>query len=309
MKLLQWNLENFFISLDTYNNENIETLTEAQWQRMSIAKEPNKQLAKIQEIAEMVLKQNPDVCVFSEVGGKPALEIFNQYFLNNQYSVFMSKSNSRRGIDIGFLVKKDCPYKVKIKSNRYHPLHSKMEEKATKFSRDIPELRFYQEDKMKLIVMGVHFKSKASLGDDYFGVETRASEVRGLVEIYNRVKNKYQVPIIVAGDFNGTVVADKFESEFSPIFDETSLRDFHEYKENLQPEDRVSFVRVDPYTLNQLDYILIDKDLVSKVNLEVSRILRFTTFYDIEMPLPTSLTEKKKLPSDHYPQVIEFSLD
>lgn len=302
MKLLQWNLENLFISLDLFNNENLNEISEEQWQKMTIAREPNKSLVKIQEISSMVLNQNPDICIFSEVGGRESLENFNKYFLNDLYKVYMTKSNSKRGIDIGFLVKKELPYKVKIKSNRFFELDSKMSEKS-KFSRDIPELRLFENQQMKMIIMGVHFKSKASLGDDFFGVETRASEVRGLVKIYNRVKNKYQVPIIVAGDFNGQVYE---ESEFEPLHLETKLVDFHEWKDSTM-EDRATFVRIEPYKLNQLDYILVDEELKPKINLENCRVLKYKTFYDIDLPFPTSFNEKRKLPSDHYPQIIELN--
>lgn len=300
LKILQWNLENLFIFLDTPHQKDISETSEEEWQRLTLARMPNKALNKLQEIKETIERVNPEVCVFCEVGGRESLQNLNKLFLNNQYNVFMAKSNSSRGIDIGFLVKKEIKHKIKVKSNRFFKLDSKFQ-KDSKFSRDIPELRFYTGKKLELVIMGVHFKSKLSLGDDYFGIETRASEIRGLIKIYQRLRDKYQVPILVAGDFNGQM---KIDSEFEPLLVDTDLRDYLDYA-NYTDEDRATFVKIDARIMAmQLDYIMCSPDIIPLVDYEESKVLRFKTFYDIDLPLPTSLVEKKKLPSDHYPQVL-----
>ena len=304
MKILQWNLENFFIFLDKYQGQDINKISEDEWQSFTIARERNKSLAKIFGVQEMVINQNPDVCVFSEVGGRESLENFNDLFLNNQYDVFMAPSNSTRGIDIGFLVRKGLSYSCSVKSNRKTVVE--MDGKTYKFSRDIPELRFYQEDTLKMVIMGVHLKSKISSEHDYQGMDTRKAEVTGMLQIYHRVKEKYQVPIMIMGDFNGIVQKESFEEEFRKVFETSTLLDYLEFKPDLGEFDRVSYVRTNPYQLQQLDYILIDKDLYANVDYNNSKILRFTTFYDIELPLPKTFAEKKMLPSDHYPQIIKL---
>lgn len=304
LKVLQWNLENLFIFLDTPSDKDISQITEAEWQRLTLARMPNKALNKLHEIKETIERENPDVCVFCEVGGKESLQNLNNLFLENQYNVHMARSNSGRGIDIGFLVKKNIGYNVKVKSNRFLKLDSKFQEDS-KFSRDIPELRFYNGKNLELVIMGIHFKSKISLGDDYFGIETRASEIRGLIKIYNRLRQKYNVPIMVAGDFNGQM---RIDSEFEILFLDTDLRDYLDYKE-ITDEDRATYVKIDDKArAMQLDYIMVSPDLIPVIDLEESRVLRFKTFYDIDLPLPTSLTEKKKQPSDHYPQVITVKM-
>ena len=212
----------------------------------------------------------------------------------------MSVSNSSRGIDIGFLVKPELPYECSVKSNRKQIINYK--NKTYKFSRDIPELRLNQAGEMKMIIMGVHLKSKISSEEDYEGMDTREAEVSGLVTNYLRLKEKYQVPILVMGDFNGFVQKDNHEHEFKQIFVKTTLVDYLDVLQS--PDlDRVTYVRTNPYHLSQLDYILIDQDLVLKVSAK-SRVLRFLTFYDIELPLPKTFAEKKQLPSDHYPQIL-----
>lgn len=304
LKVLQWNLENLFVFLDTPNDKEISQITEIEWQRLTLARMPNKALNKLNEIKETIERVNPDICVFCEVGGKESLHNLNKLFLDNQYTVHMAKSNSSRGIDIGFLVKKDVDYQIKVKSNRFFKLDSKFQEDS-KFSRDIPELRFYDGKELKLVIMGVHFKSKLSMGDDYFGIETRASEIRGLIKIYQRLRIKYNVPIMVAGDFNGQM---RIDSEFEPLLVDTDLRDYLDYTD-YSDEDRATFVLVtDKVKAMQLDYIMVSPDLIPVIDFEESKVLRFKTFYDIDLPLPTSFTEKKKLPSDHYPQVISLKI-
>lgn len=296
LKVLQWNVENLFLFLDYYNQENFNEISENQWQGMTSSLRGNKPLVKVQEIAQIILQENPDVCVFCEVGGTESLNNLNKYFLKDRYLVKMRKSNSRRGIDVGFLVRKELPWIASVKTNRFLKLDSRFQEDS-KFSRDIPELRFYnQQQVLQMVIMGLHFKSKASLGEDYFGIETRSAEVRGLVKIYNRVQNKYQVPIIVAGDFNGELHED---SEFNPLWEETDLQDCL-IKQQPVITERATFVRMDPYKLSRLDYVLS----CPRVQVQSMQVIKFKTFYDIEMPFPTSWNEKKKLPSDHYPQIM-----
>ncbi len=300
MKILQWNLENFFIFLDKYNNEDINTIKEDAWQNFSIAREKNKPLAKVFEIAEIIQKNQPDICVFCEVGGFESLQNFNKLFLNNQYNVHMTKSNSSRGIDIGFLTLKTLDFDFKVKSNKKHIIEHNG--KQFKFSRDIPELRFYKNDKLEKIIFGVHLKSKISSDTDYQGIDTRQAEVVGFIQLYKRLKAKYNVPCVIAGDFNGFLQENYFEEEFKPLFQETSFKDFHDIL-NHSEEKRITYVRTNPYQKLQLDYILVDCDGHQQVSPD-SKVIRFTTFYDIELPLPKNFEEKKQLPSDHYPQVL-----
>ena len=294
MKILQWNLENFFIDLQD-PHINVSKIDESTWSNHgSSTVHKNKALFKLEEIAKIIKENDPDVCVFQEIAGKHSIENFNRLFLENQYEVHMTPSNSRRGIDIGFLVRPNT-FETKLHTNKNMNLSSKVKEKA-KFCRDIPELHLTKDGKT-FIILGVHLKSKHSSDEDYFGVETRAAEVQGILKIYNRLKEKGSV--LIAGDFNGFLQKDNCEYEFESLLAEG----FFDYHEKLEGKDRTSFVRLDPYSLNQIDYILIHKDLENHVDIQ-SGFIRYKGFYDIEIPHPQSFKEKGQLPSDHYPQMI-----
>lgn len=301
MRILQWNLENFFIT----NSHKIKSLKQLKNHIKSSPSGENKDIKKLHAIAEMILTQSPDVAVLCEVGGKGCLNLFNRLFLNNQYMVFMRPSNSLRNIDIGFLVKRSIAkdFEIMIKSNRTLKLPAR-HTKSIKFSRDIPELHLRNKHK-HLIFMGVHLKSRASIGEDYFGIETRFAEVNGLIKLYSKNKNKYpNSKIFVAGDFNGFLQKENCEFEFEDLLSLTPLKDYHDLVEK---KNRVSYVRVDPYQESQIDYILIEEDLKPQV-LPSSGFLNYKTFYDLPLPYPASLKEKRLLPSDHYPQILDIEV-
>ncbi len=52
-----------------------------------------------------------------EVGGRSSLANFNKHFLNDRYEVRFERSNSERGIDIGYLCAKNSPFAYFLKSH------------------------------------------------------------------------------------------------------------------------------------------------------------------------------------------------
>lgn len=301
MKILQWNLENFFIDLPKNQEIDVSKIDENSWTNFGTSSlHKNKPVYKLLEMAKILKQQNPDVCVFQEVVGKDSLENFNALFLDNQYEVYMASSNSYRGIDIAFMVKKVYFDSVEIKSNHKFKLKSKVKEKA-KFCRDIPELHLTKNQK-SIAILGVHLKSKRSSEEDFFGIETRAAEVEGILKIYSRLRKK-KTPVILAGDFNGFLQKNNCEYEFEGLLKANLL----DYLEHIEGADRTSFVRLEPYTLSQLDYILIEPELTELIKKEESGFIRFTGFYDIPLEYPTTPKEKWSLPSDHYPQVLSIN--
>ena len=116
LKILLWNLQDFFVFLDKYNDQPpIEELTEAKWQLLTASFKPNKDLAKVQGIQKLIHSTQADILLFTEVGGKESLINFNKYFLKNEYTVFHFNSNSDRGIDVGVLAKVSKNLQIKSK--------------------------------------------------------------------------------------------------------------------------------------------------------------------------------------------------
>lgn len=299
IKILQWNLENFFIDLQN-PKINIQEMNEETWLNQgSSFLHKNKPLYKLDEMKKVMERENPDVMILCEIAGQSSLDNFNKLFLNNQYEVFMKESRSRRGIEVGFLVKKGLGYTVKIKTNRNMNLTPDKEDKRY-FSRDIPELHLTKDDE-HWVFLGVHLKSKMESEGDYMGIEKRSLEVKGLLKIISAIKEKTpSADIIIGGDFNGFLQKDNTESEFEEL-----TKDFQDYHDLLSlTTDRTTFVRLNPDSLNQLDYLLIEPHL--KLRIIEGRVVRYLGFYDIEIDHPTNMKEKNSLPSDHYPQVLSL---
>ena len=99
--------------MDKYNNEDLNTISNKAWEELSLAViNKNKNIEKIFDAAKVIKEIDADVYSLQEVGGVSSLENFNKYFLNDEYKVCFRESNSKRGIDIGFLVNKKFSTKV-----------------------------------------------------------------------------------------------------------------------------------------------------------------------------------------------------
>ena len=124
---------------------------------------PNKPLKKTLWLAQSLLEIDADFILVNEVGGEESLTNFAREFLDDKYQAHVIEGNSERGIDVGYLVKKDLPFAVELHTNKNRPLHflyphemaSNLHfekiapEKVVKthyFSRDCAELRVFDAD-------------------------------------------------------------------------------------------------------------------------------------------------------------------
>jgi len=298
MKICLFNVENLYILLDLYNNQDLEEITEEEWLAYSTSfTQPNKSLYDILGIKKTIQEIDADIYMLCEVGGKESLDNFNKYFLDNKYSVYMKEGNSTRGLCVGYLVKKESKYTYTVKTNKDVTLSN------GKISRDILELRIYRNGKLKLIKLLVHLKSKRSSKGDREGLAKRTDEVKAVIDFYKKIKKQYKIPVILAGDFNGHAQKENPDEEFNPIY-ETDLLDAHEIAKSTD-EERTSFVSF--YTtrvLRQLDYIFLSGDLHSKLSKVYNP--KFKNEYGDNLGIPDSFMEKKWMPSDHFPVVVEL---
>lgn len=291
MKITTWNLENFFLLMDKYNGQDLNQISNEEWENLSLSlTQKNKNIEKVFEIANIIKEIDSDIYILSEIGGEESLLNFNKYFLNNQYNVFIKKSNSKRGIDIGFLIKKN--YQAKLKDN----LKLKLDNKK-RFSRNIAELRIYQDNKLYLIILGIHLKSKRSSKEDFEGMTQRSMELKGLKNHINQLHEEKKVPIIIGGDFNCSIDEEDL-SEFSK-----DLNEFHRIKKSTIKES-FSFINMIKKQKIQLDYIFSTRDIEYK--LDQSFNYRFKNEYGYIIDEPKNLYEKKLLPSDHYPVILKI---
>lgn len=319
LRIAQFNVENLFIYLDLYKGEELSSMSEDEWQSLSYASTSNKPLKKTLLLAESIKDLNADILMLNEVGGIESLTNFNKYFLNDSYTPYLIEGNSDRGIDVGYLVKKTLPFKYVHLSHKNRPINflyphelSENPKKAShRFSRDISELRVFEQDDNSpcMVFLLVHLKSKLDPDNiDFKGTRRREAELRTLVEVYNEVNSELNknVPIFVAGDFNGHAAPYDTDEEFKDIYEKSDLEDSFTVEDNSKEEiyTQVQVNPTPPHDKTRIDYIFTSPK--AKQLIQSAGIYRFKDEYDMPLPPPTTMSEKSELPSDHYPIYIDI---
>ncbi len=319
LRIVQFNLENLFIFMDHYRDQDLKTMAESHWQKLSTSTTPNKSLYKLWNIAASIKEMDADVYCLNEVGGLESLQNFNQYFLGSAYEVYLIEGNSDRGIDVGYLLKKGHPYAAELISHKDRPLnflypHESIGPGGAKsryFSRDVAELRLYTKDKseLELIIFLTHLKSKLDPDNiDVGGKLRREAELKTLVKIYNESRQQFnKVPTLVCGDFNGVATKENLDLEFESLHAETDLTEPLEYYQ-LPAEKRISQVQVfsgKAYHMH-IDYTLVSPELLDKVIPETSGTFRFKNELGNEVAFPETLEERLRLASDHFPMILDL---
>lgn len=323
MRLVQFNVENLFLYMDMYENEDLQTLNERAWQKLSGASAQNKSLRKTWALAKCIEDMDPDILCLNEVGGEESLTNFNKHFLNNRYNVHIKEGNSLRGIDVGYLVRKDLKYKTVLISHKNRPInflypHENQTPSGGKshyFSRDVLELRLFKEgdNSPRLVVMLTHLKSKLDADRvDTEGRKRREAELKTMVKIYNEIKKELgpEIPIILSGDLNGIARKADHEPEFAALHQNSDLVDICDALE-IPVENRISQIQITPTGKAipmQLDYLFVSPNLLDKLIVENSGTYFFKSELGQKSALPNSMEERELLPSDHYPMVINFKL-
>lgn len=306
LKISVFNIENLFIFMDKYKGQDISKCDEADWQLFNSSLKINKSLEKTTALAKAFLEIDADIFMLTEVGGAESLENFNKYFLNESYVVKHLSSNSDRGIDLAYLVKKELDLSFELQSNKKFKL------KARRFfSRDVLELHISKDKNKRLILFLVHLKSKLDMKKvDHEGRSQRLAEVEGLVKLFQKRKKIHDIPILIGGDFNGIIDEEEVEPEFAPLFKHTNLKDVCSLFD-MTVQERCSypyFHRNGDLYLNQIDYLFIEKKLKHLIATP-PYMYRFKNDYGDNLGLPETLKEKRKQPSDHFPLVCELNID
>ncbi len=317
IRVISLNAENLFLYMDRYAGEDLSQMTEKQWQSLSSATVPNKSLEKTKWLAEGLLELDGDIIALAEVGGTESLSNFALYFLKNLYKPMIIEGNSDRGIDVGFLVKAELPYRYLLNSNKSRRLKVDLDQadndKPLYFSRDLLELRVFREGEKKpeFILLTTHLKSKWDrVGDDPGGRKRRRLEANTLAEIVGELANETnnETPLIVCGDLNGCVRKDHLEAEFHELMNTTELRDIFDILEVPLSETatQVQFKHSHQRELVQIDHILVSKHLDDKLVAGACFVQRYKSEGKVLLPYPETLDQRSALPSDHFPVILTF---
>jgi Metal-dependent hydrolase len=266
LRIASFNAENFYLLLDRdYGREELEALDGDTYLSMNTSiYNPNKDRAKIAEIARTIIENGFDLVALCEVGGMQTLEAFNRIYLDGSYDCYLFEENSNRGIFVGALLKKGRFPGVRVRNM------------PGAFSRNLLKLEL-GEAGGGLEVFMVHLKSQR--GDDQ-GIDFRIDEVDRLCSLVRRER------CIVMGDFNGILIRGMHQFEYEKFL-ELPLCDVLAAA-GIPPESRHThyyFGRGKHFS--QLDYIFCTHDI---------EILDAGVIEDC---VPRNREERDRLPSDH----------
>lgn len=332
LRVAEFNVENLFVLLDHHQGQDLAKVSEDQWQSFSISTTPNKPIEQVRQLAAVFHDLNADIYMLCEVGGRESLENFNRHFLSDRYHVHLLEGNSDRGIDLGYLVRKDLPFKYDLLSHKHRSIdflypHEKLSQETDytdrpsgrltshRFSRDVLELRLFAPDAQvpSLVLLMAHLKSQLDRDRiDPLGRDRRKAELEKLVKIYLEIERDLgeSVPVIVGGDFNGNAGLVNTDPEFAAIYRDTRLRDVLELA-GRSADDRYTHMQIDPRgggsQNKQLDYIFVPPALHANIVAAESFVYRYKDAWGFVVPPPRNLSDKRLLPSDHYPVVLTLN--
>lgn len=300
------NAQDLFIFMDKHSDGDVLGLTEIKWQLMSSSLISNKSKEKCLMLGKTILDTDADIVMVTEVGGPESLHNFAKFVLQDKYHSMSLPSNSDRGIDLGYLVKKDLKVELDLKTYIDYELPFP----AKRFSRDVLQLDIKENGTLKMILLLVHIKSKLDMKRaDFEGRSRRTLEVKGLVEIYQKLE-KLNVPILIGGDFNGHAGEIDTEEEFKPIYAHTDLKDIA-YLAQIPEEERFSYIyftRGGNRFVQQIDYLFISEKYAHLIEKAECGFPRYTNLSGSPLPIPKRMEQKSTLPSDHYPFLATLKL-
>jgi hypothetical protein len=303
LKVMVINAQDLFLFMDKHNHKEIPVteLSEIKWQLMSSSLFSNKTKEKCQILGNTIKDSEADVVMVTEVGGLESLTNFARYVLDDQYFALSLPSNSDRGIDLGYLVKKSLNMGWELHSHIHYPLPAP----AKKFSRDVLRLDLVQGTSVKMIFLLVHIKSKLDLKKaDFEGRSRRTLEVKGLLDIYlSLCKLHPDIPILIGGDMNGHAGEKNTEEEFKQIYQLTDLKDIA-FLSKIPEEERFSYVyfnRGGNRFEQQIDYLFISEKFKHLILEKECFFPRYKNLSGLPLPIPRRMEQKNILPSDHYP--------
>lgn len=288
-----FNLENFYLDGENFINE-FQT--------------PPKPQEKIEALVNVFNDINADIYCLSEIGGVKSLEIFNIDYLSQQYNIYITPGNSDRGIEVGFLVKKNFPYKVIFHSNKDEKFKIKFNENKTiktNHSRDLTELHLIDDESiLRCIIFNTHLKSqRESYNEDFRGQKRRGAEFNFSVDklLSYEIKHK-NCPIFITGDLNGNASRFQTDPEFIRGIVKADLIDVLD-TQDLPRENRATYYifQGSKKIPIQLDYALFNRIFKDKIT--DATVYRYKNDQQNLKFLPQSKIDVTHNPSDHYPLV------
>lgn len=266
---------------------------------------------KLSRIRALILEESPDIAVIQEVENLEALTDLSQKELKGIYQPFLLKGNDTRGIEIGFLIKRDLPLFVQHFTNKDEQFEENHEVFAGKkiFSRDLPlmVLRKSETDNPFMLVFGNHAKSKRSRSKDPESTILRTAQYEKTALIIKAFLDKYghNIPALLVGDFNTDVRTapelDNIREFMTSAFDlaEDKTQEHERITHSYHPKDL-------PPVYSQMDDVWVSEAGSSLIL--SAHVIPFKDEVGNIIPPAQSYEERETHPSDHRPVTIEMKL-
>lgn len=264
---------------------------------------------QLRESAKAIREMDPDVITLQEVENVKALEQFNQKYLGGAYRTLLLKGNDERGIDVGFLVKKDIPFDIEHRTHKGETWNDPSQggRQVPLFSRDLPSLVVRAPGRAQplFVIFGTHFKSKRDRSRDPQSRTLRRAQVERTAEIVARYRREFgpKVPIMLAGDFNGEL---NREPEFEALRRAAGLVDSLDLvRPPLPYQDRITHTyhpTGGPADKKQIDAVMVSESMKGVV--VSASVYRYKDEHGNVKPIPDTYEERSKNPSDHFPVLV-----
>ena len=300
-----YNVENLFRSVGKYEPDLSEP-----GKRDLVAQGQAKPEWQQRGVAQAILDSDLDIVSVEEVEDIQTLEEFSRKYLGGQYRALLIEGNDERGIDIGFLVKKDIPFEIEHRTNKDEmwtdPEGDGQPQKL--FSRDLPVMIVRASGRAQplFVYLGTHYKSQRPRShNDPTSEKLRRAQVERTAEIITRLRAEFgkDVPLMLGGDFNGAVDAATFDALRQAGAGLTDALDLAEPP--LSTMERVTETfhpRGQPALKSQLDAIFLSQTMRPLV--DMAKVYRYKDANGKEKPIPDTWEERAKNPSDHFPVLV-----
>lgn len=314
LKVMSYNVENLFLSkIDRTDGYAPAEPVGKKSKKEKVQQEQETEIKSpeaLEGVARAINEVNPDIMIAVEVEDLYALETLSKVYLHDHYNAYLIEGNDTRGIDIGFLVKKDLPFIVEIETHKDFIAKDPVDNKKIKiFSRDLPNLLLRTDINKdpEFIIFGNHAKSKRDRNNDPLSTKLRTAQYEAATEIISSYTTKYpNAFILLGGDFNTDV---RSSSEVDPL-KAIMGSSFDFANQTLAPKDRITHtlhMNGQPAEYSQLDDLMITPNLNSRVI--SANIYRYKNADGTIKPLPKTFEERAKNPSDHMPPWIVLDVD
>lgn len=322
LKIVSWNVFNLKIPEVEYPVGSEAYRNTPQREQLRFAKTEG-QLLQLKKVFDDL---NADIYVLQEVFSRETLQYVVDNYLGSKYDVILERGNDKRGIQVGFLVKKSLNASYELRSNKHLKFESDYGVYAAGtpiFARDLAVLYLRQKDGSNsrasedpdLIVMGSHFKSKRPTIGDFESTNLREVEAQTAARIFRETDLKHQgrVPIAFLLDSNT-----RHDAPETSALREVSKDSLALMGDKLTADEKVTHTyhpihgrldakQVDAQLLNDAMAAILKKSYVYHYKDQTGKDKVYQGKWEAKA-YPLNFNQRKKNPSDHMPVVAEYDM-